>query len=69
MNWVWKRLAPFVRTTTTVEITGISEGQLRDSLNQEALRRLDQIEAVVFSEELDSEEKVKTIQDSFLADQ
>lgn len=69
MNWVWKRLAPFVRTTTEVEITGISEEQLRDSLNQEALRRLSQIEAVIFSEELDSEEKVQTIQDSFLADQ
>lgn len=66
MNWVWRRLAPFVRTTMAVEIKGISEEQLQDILHQEALRRLRWIEAVVFNEEISDEEKVQVIQGKFL---
>ncbi len=68
MNWVWRRLAPFVRTTMAVEIKGISEEQLQDILHQEALHRLRWIEAVVFNEEISDEEKVQVIQGEFLKD-
>lgn len=68
MNWVWRRLAPFVRTAMTIEITGISEEQLRDVLRQEALRRLDWVETVIFDEEISNEDKVQVIQSEFLKD-
>lgn len=68
MNWVWRRLAPFVRTTIAVEIKGISEEQLHDILHREALRRLRWIEAVVFNEEINDEDKVQMIQSEYLKD-
>lgn len=69
MDWVWKRLAPFVRAAMTIELTGVSEEQLRGILEQEALRRLSWVEAVVFSEEISNEEKVQVIQNRFLEDE
>lgn len=68
MHWVWRRLAPYVRTTTTIELTGISEEQLRDIFRQEALRRLRWIETVIFNEEISDTDKVQVIQTAFLKD-
>ena len=62
MTWVWKHLAPYVSATTAIEISGISAEELYDILHQGALDRLKWVEAVIFSEEIDDEEKVHTIQ-------
>lgn len=69
MEWVWKRLAHYVaRTKLNIEFTGISEEGLATALRQEALNRLKWVELVLFSDELNDREKVKTLQDRFLAE-
>ncbi len=67
MEWMWKRLAHYVgRAKLQVEFEGISEEALTTMLRQEAVKRLEWVEQVVFSEELDDQEKIKTLQEWFL---
>lgn len=63
MDWIWKRLAYHVgRVKTQVEFQGISEEALSAALRQEALRRLEWIEWILSSEELDDEQKIEALQ-------
>lgn len=67
MEWMWKRLSHYVkRTKMQVEFDGISAEALSATLRQEALKRLEWVEMMVFSEEISDQEKIKTFQDWFL---
>lgn len=66
MDWVWRRLAHYMRAKTVVEFSGITTEELQVVLCQESLRRLKWAEEIVFTEELNSEEKVETLQAWFL---
>lgn len=70
MQWIWKRLAHYVRRTTLqIEFEGISEEALETMLRQEALNRLRWVEQMVFNEELDDKEKIEALQQWFLAEE
>ncbi len=59
MRWTQQMLAHYLgRVRTVVEFEGITEEGLEAALRQEALRRLEQIEAVIFCEEMTEQEKV-----------
>lgn len=67
MDWIWKRLAHYVgRTKLQIEFKGISEEALEKMLRQDALNRLQWVELVVFSEELNDRQKIEMLQQWFL---
>lgn len=68
MEWVWKRLAPYVRVRTSLEIAGITEEALAAVLHDDALERLKRVEAVVFCDEMEDGEKIAALQEWFLYD-
>lgn len=61
MNWIWKRLASYVQVKTQVEFEGISEQALEKALRQEAILRLQYVEAVVFSDETEEKERIRAL--------
>ncbi len=59
MRWTQQMLAHYLgRVRTVVEFEGITEEGLAAALGQEALRRLEQVEMIVFCEEMTEQEKV-----------
>lgn len=66
MDWMWRRLAQYMRSKTVLELSGITTEELQAVLCQESLRRLKWAEELVFTEELNSEEKIQTLQTWFL---
>lgn len=70
MDWIWKRLAYHVRRVKTqIEFQGISEEALSAALRQEALRRLEWVEWILYSEELDDEQKIEALQNCLSTDE
>lgn len=62
MRWTQQMLAHYLgRVRTVVEFEGITEEGLAAALRQEALRRLEQVETIVFCEEMAEQEKVTAI--------
>lgn len=62
MRWTQQMLAHYLgRVRTVVEFEGITEEGLAAALRQEALRRLEQVETIVFCEEMTEQEKVTAI--------
>lgn len=68
MEWVWKRLAPYVRARTSLEIVGITEEALASALHDGAVERLKWVETVVFCNEMEDEEKIAVLKEWFLED-
>lgn len=68
MEWVWKRLAPYVRARTSLEIVGITEEALAFALHDGAVERLKWVETVVFCNEMEDEEKIAVLKEWFLED-
>lgn len=67
MEWIWKRLSRYVgQAKLQVEFNGITRESLEALLHQEALERLRRVQLVLFSEELDDQQKVETLQQYFL---
>lgn len=66
MDWVWKRLAPYVRAHTSLEIVGITEEALTSALHDGALERLKWVETVVFCDAMEDKEKIAALQEWFL---
>lgn len=63
MEWTQQMLARYLgRVRLVVEFQGLSEGELSAALEQEALRRLGQVEAVVFNDEMSDREKIQFLQ-------
>lgn len=68
MNWKLQQVAHYLGPVRLqVEFQGISEEGFQAAFRQEALRRLDWVEAVIFSEELTDQQKIQTLQQEFLA--
>lgn len=67
MEWIWKRLARHVgRMRTVIEFEGLSEEALTAALHQESVRRLNHVEAIVFSDEIEEDEKLNALKEWFL---
>ena len=66
MEWTQQMLARYLgRVRLVVEFQGLSEGELSAALEQGALRRLGQVEAVVFNDEMSDSEKIQFLQTWF----
>lgn len=68
MEWVWRRLASYMRARTSLEIVGITEEALASVLHDEALERLRWVETVAFCDEMEDEEKIEALKEWFLYD-
>lgn len=68
MRWFWRFIAQYLRATVTVELVGITEDTLRETLHSEAMERLKEVEGILFSEEIPDEEKLSVLQSRFLAE-
>lgn len=66
MDWMWRRLAGHVRAKTQVEWIGISAEELAAALRQTAIRRLEYVEAIVFNEEIEEDQKIGLLEAWFL---
>ncbi len=67
MNWPQRFIAQYLRRAQlVVEFQGITEEGLGAALEQEAIKRLDWVEALVFSEESTDREKIAALQQWFL---
>lgn len=66
MSWFWRQVSQYLRAHTVVELHGITEDALLSALHGEAMRRLDCIGQIIFSEEMTDKEKVLMIQKKFL---
>lgn len=63
MEWTKQKLARYIGDIrTVVEFQGITEGELERIFQEEAMRRLQQVENVIYNEYLSSEEKVASIE-------
>lgn len=70
MEWIWRHLAHYVgRTKMQIEFKGISGEVLEAALRQEALNRLQWVELIIFSEEIDDRQKIEMLQQWFLAEE
>ncbi len=62
MEWTQQKLARYIgRVRTVVEFEGITAEELSRVFEGEAMRRLSQIEEIIYSDEMTAEEKVNTI--------
>lgn len=63
MEWTKQKLARYIGDIrTVVEFQGITEGELERIFQEEAMRRLQQVENVIYNEYLSSGEKVAAIE-------
>ena len=64
MEWTQQMLARYLgRVRLQVEFQGITDQGLQDVFQQEALRRLAAVEAIVFEDEATDSEKVQTLKE------
>lgn len=68
-NWFWQRVTQHLRASLTVELVGITEDALVQALRSEAMRRLGEVEGILFSEEIGDKEKLSTLQACFLREE
>lgn len=69
MNWFWRRVAQHLRGRLSVELVGITEEALVQALHSEAMRRLGEVEGILFSEDMTDGEKISILQACFLREE
>lgn len=60
MRWFWSFLYPYIQANVK-----LSREYLLEALRREAVRRLDEVEYIIFSKQIPEEEKLPMLRESF----